>query len=54
MVGLAFEVNDVQKHQNNLKDQKSQETRLIEIPSFIEIFHYGYSYLGVLAGKILV
>ncbi|CAH1395928.1 unnamed protein product [Nezara viridula] len=50
MVGLAFEVNDVYKHQNNLKDNKSQETRLIEIPSFIDIFHYGYSYLGVLAG----
>lgn len=54
MVGLAYEVNDVYNHQNSHKDRKSQELltskRLIEIPSFIEIFHYGYSYLGVLAG----
>lgn len=51
MVGLAFEVHDSYKAKKDGKNQtKAPEKRHIEPPSFIEIFHYGLCYLGVLTG----
>ena len=52
MVGLAFEVNESHSYKQsvNKNSEKSHEKRIIEIPVYKDIFHYGFCYLGVLAG----
>ncbi|XP_026475218.1 lysophospholipid acyltransferase 7 isoform X2 [Ctenocephalides felis] len=49
LVGLAFEVNE--SHTQKLVAKKEQDHDSSEInPTFIEMFHYGFNYIGVLTG----
>lgn len=50
MVGLAFEVHDLKsKEKGNVKSSEV-ETRDISMPTIVDVFKYGFCYLGVLTG----
>lgn len=67
MVGLALEVHETAKLKKQLAQLKAQETEatatgLNEIklsleyrgvaPSFLDVFHYAFCYIGVLTGNL--
>jgi len=67
MVGLALEVHETAKNKKLLKEAKAADKKLdsntdlkqVELaleyqgvdPSFLDVFHYAFCYIGVLTGK---
>lgn len=62
VVGIAFEINgswlaiaNTKKDETSTEVKKDKDPDFTEIinPSFMELFHYTYCYIGLLTGKLI-
>lgn len=47
LVGLGFEIAAAKRE----PDEKSESCKALQNISFLDIFHYGFSYMGLLTGE---